>query len=225
MRPGMPRWPGKCGRAGTFSFPTSTGQAYSHKPPLLFWLIHAGWWLFGVSEEWLRLVAPGFGLASLVAVRWLARKLWPGDGLAAELAPLVLLGSALFAATATLTLFDLLLVFFVVIALWRRWRRGAFRSLVRLDGLRARHRTWRPVQRPGHAGVHTAGWPAGTVVVGNPPARRVGALVSRPAGWRRLGRRDRPWLGAARCRGRGGDLCGGHFVEPIERAYRRVVRS
>lgn len=104
-------------QGGDFLVPHLNGQAYSHKPPLLFWLIHAGWWLFGVSEEWLRLVAPAFGLASLAAVRRLARKLWPDDGLAGELAPLVLLGSALFAATATLSLFDLLLVFFVVMAL------------------------------------------------------------------------------------------------------------
>ena len=34
------------------------GKEYLDKPPLLFWLMHAGWALFGVSEIWGRLVAP-----------------------------------------------------------------------------------------------------------------------------------------------------------------------
>ncbi|HSH29228.1 MAG TPA: hypothetical protein VK971_04905, partial [Thiohalobacter sp.] len=43
---------------GDFLVPHLNGQAYHHKPPLLFWLIQAGWTLFGVSDWWPRLVAP-----------------------------------------------------------------------------------------------------------------------------------------------------------------------
>ena len=43
---------------GDFVLPTLNGEAYSHKPPLLFWIIHAGWAAFGVNEWWPRLVAP-----------------------------------------------------------------------------------------------------------------------------------------------------------------------
>ena len=35
---------------GDFLLPWLNGEPYSHKPPLLFWLIHALWALFGVSE-------------------------------------------------------------------------------------------------------------------------------------------------------------------------------
>jgi len=34
---------------GDFLVPHLNGEPYSHKPPLLFWLFQAGWWLFGVT--------------------------------------------------------------------------------------------------------------------------------------------------------------------------------
>ena len=33
---------------GDFLVPHLNGSPYSDKPPLLFWLMHAGWWVFGV---------------------------------------------------------------------------------------------------------------------------------------------------------------------------------
>ena len=37
---------------GDFLVPHINGEPYSHKPPLLFWLIQAGWALFGVNDWW-----------------------------------------------------------------------------------------------------------------------------------------------------------------------------
>ncbi len=60
-----------------FLVPQSNGLPYSHKPPLLFWLIQVGWWFFGVNPWSARLTSPLFGLfAVLLAVR-LTRMLWP----------------------------------------------------------------------------------------------------------------------------------------------------
>jgi 4-amino-4-deoxy-L-arabinose transferase-like glycosyltransferase len=39
---------------GDFLVPYQNGVPYSHKPPLYFWLMHAGWALFGVNECWPR---------------------------------------------------------------------------------------------------------------------------------------------------------------------------
>ena len=39
---------------GDFLVPFLNGAPYSDKPPLFFWLMHAGWWLFGVTEWWPR---------------------------------------------------------------------------------------------------------------------------------------------------------------------------
>ena len=35
---------------GDFLVPYINGEPYSHKPPLLFWLIQLGWFLFGVND-------------------------------------------------------------------------------------------------------------------------------------------------------------------------------
>lgn len=96
---------------GDFLVPHLNGEAYSHKPPLLFWLMQAGWWLFGVNELWPRLVAPLVGLGCLGLTALLARRLWPERPSAAALAPWLLFGCVFFAGFATLTQFDLLVVF------------------------------------------------------------------------------------------------------------------
>ena len=72
------------------------------EPPLLFWLFHLGWWLFGVDEWWPRLVPPLFGLANLFLVRSLARRLWPDRPEVAKTAPVVLLGFLLWSVFTTL---------------------------------------------------------------------------------------------------------------------------
>jgi len=75
---------------GDFLVPYLNGAPYSHKPPLFFWLMHAGWGLFGVSEWWARLVTPLLTLLLLAVTAQLARQLWPDDRQAVSLAPWVL---------------------------------------------------------------------------------------------------------------------------------------
>jgi 4-amino-4-deoxy-L-arabinose transferase-like glycosyltransferase len=93
---------------GDYLVPHLNGETYSHKPPLLFWMMTAGWVLFGVNDWWGPLVAPLFGLASLFLTRAIALKLWPERPKIADLAPLVLLGSAFWTFFTTLTMFDML---------------------------------------------------------------------------------------------------------------------
>lgn len=102
---------------GEFLVPQLNGHAYSHKPPLLFWLIQLGWWAFGVELWWPRFVAPLFGLACLFATAALSRRLWPGGSNIASLAPLILLGSLLWTVFTTLTMFDTLVAFFTLLGL------------------------------------------------------------------------------------------------------------
>lgn len=96
---------------GDFLVPYLNGEAYSHKPPLLFWLMQAGWWLFGINEWWPRLIGPLLGLASLGLTGLLARRLWPQRPAAEALAPWLLFGCIFYAGFLTLTQFDLLIVF------------------------------------------------------------------------------------------------------------------
>ncbi|MBI5461762.1 MAG: glycosyltransferase family 39 protein [Gammaproteobacteria bacterium] len=96
---------------GDFLVPFKNGAPYSDKPPLLFWLMQAGWWLFGVNEIWPRLVAPLIGLGCLGLTALFARRVWPERPTAMLLAPWLLFGGLFVAGFVTLTQFDLLIVF------------------------------------------------------------------------------------------------------------------
>lgn len=109
---------------GDFLVPHLNGEPYSHKPPLLFWLIHAGWSVFGVNAVWPRLVPVLAAAALLWVVRDLARRQWPAQPQAAALAPLVLGGAAFFAAFSTFIMFDVLLALCVALAARATWRMG-----------------------------------------------------------------------------------------------------
>jgi 4-amino-4-deoxy-L-arabinose transferase-like glycosyltransferase len=99
-----------------FLVPHVNGLPYSHKPPLLFWLIQLGWWLFGVNEWSARLTAPLFGLVCLFLTKRLAAILWPSSPDIGRLAPLVLLSTGMWSIYGTLTMFDTLVVFFSLAA-------------------------------------------------------------------------------------------------------------
>ena len=112
---------------GDYLVPHLNGEAYSEKPPLLFWLMTLGWSVFGVNEWWPRLVAPLFGLASLLLTARLARALWPTADRVHRVAPLVLLGNFSWGLFTTLTMFDMLLAFFTLlglVGLVRAWHDG-----------------------------------------------------------------------------------------------------
>lgn len=94
---------------GDFLVPHKNGEPYSHKAPLLFWLIHAGWFAFGVSEWWPRLLAPLLALANTWMTWRLARTFWPAQAEIARLAPLVLLSTLLWLVYAQALMFDMLI--------------------------------------------------------------------------------------------------------------------
>jgi dolichyl-phosphate-mannose-protein mannosyltransferase len=89
-------------------------DAFSHHPPLLAWLIQAGWWLFGTSEPWARLVGPLFALGTILTAGPVARLLWPRRPQTLATAPIILVGFGGFAATLALTLPDLALAAFLL---------------------------------------------------------------------------------------------------------------
>jgi len=104
-------------RSGNLLVPELNGAFYSHKPPLLFWLINAGWGLFGPTEIWGRLVAPAFGLGSVFLTHRLAMLLWPGSRPAQLVAPWIVCGALLWLITTTLSMFDTMVVFFTLASL------------------------------------------------------------------------------------------------------------
>jgi 4-amino-4-deoxy-L-arabinose transferase-like glycosyltransferase len=100
---------------GDFLVPYLNGEPYSHKPPLFQWIIHLSWLVFGVNDWTPRFVGPLFGLANLVLTERLARRLWPEMASVSRLAPLMLLGLAVWSLWTTLTLYDMLVAFFALL--------------------------------------------------------------------------------------------------------------
>ena len=120
---------------GEFILPSLNGTLFARQPPLMAWLIDAGWSLFGVNDWWPRLLPALFSLASLAVVQRLARLLWRDNREIGRLAPLVLLGTPLWALYTTLALPDMLLVFFTLLGWWAvliMWRHRDMRAFLLL---------------------------------------------------------------------------------------------
>ncbi|WP_417806706.1 ArnT family glycosyltransferase [Thioclava sp.] len=96
-------------QGGSKFVPHLNGEVYSHKPPLLFWLVNLAWMAFGQSEWAARLVAPAFGLLSVYLVARLARAMWPDVPERSGLAALILATSGLFLLYGSTTMFDTML--------------------------------------------------------------------------------------------------------------------
>jgi 4-amino-4-deoxy-L-arabinose transferase-like glycosyltransferase len=122
---------------GGLLVPLKNGIPYSDKPPLMFWLVVAGWKLLGVNDWWPRIAMPAFALLSLGLTAQLARRLWPGLPGIPALAAIMLTGCALWAAFVAAFTFDAMLTFFALLALLGvlRAARGHDRSGWALFGL------------------------------------------------------------------------------------------
>ncbi len=106
---------------GDYLVPHLNGAPYAHKPPLLFWLINLGWWLFGVNDIWPRLIAPLFSLGSLYLTYQLARRLWPEQPQIAYHAPWFVFATFLWLVFYTMLQFDMLLLFFTLLGILAIW--------------------------------------------------------------------------------------------------------
>jgi 4-amino-4-deoxy-L-arabinose transferase-like glycosyltransferase len=112
--------------------PLLNGELYTQQPPLLFWLINLGWSVLGISDWWPRVLPALFGLASVYLTGRLAKILWPEEINVGYYAPMLLMGMVFWAFYLTLSVVDMLLVFFTllgavaVVAMWRQQRRYAW---------------------------------------------------------------------------------------------------
>jgi 4-amino-4-deoxy-L-arabinose transferase-like glycosyltransferase len=97
-----------------FLVPYLNGETYSHKPPLLFWLMNLGWAVFGVNDWWPRLVPSIFALGAVLMTQKIAARLWPERSQIGYVASLILLGSGMWAIFTTATMFDMLVAFFTI---------------------------------------------------------------------------------------------------------------
>ncbi|WP_166361487.1 ArnT family glycosyltransferase [Pseudomonas akapageensis] len=116
---------------GDWLVPYINGEPYSHKPPMLFWLINIGWAVLGVSDWVPRLVTALASLADLFLLGALARRLWPDDSRTAHLVPWMFYGCLIIALFATTLMFDLLMTVTMLLGLLGvvgAWREGSWKN-------------------------------------------------------------------------------------------------
>lgn len=102
---------------GDFLVPHKNFAVYVDKPPLLFWLMQAGWAVFGVNAWWPRLLPTLASMAALLLVARLAAALWPQQPRLARLAPWLLATMLLWQVFTGAVMFDTLLAVFALLAL------------------------------------------------------------------------------------------------------------
>mgnify|MGYP001040776575 CR=1 FL=1 len=102
---------------GHWLVPYINGEPYSEKVPLLFWMIHAGWAVFGVNDVWPRLLEVLFGGTQLVLASVLAGRLFPARPWVAKATPWLLMGFAYAFLFGLQIMYEVLLVVWVLAAL------------------------------------------------------------------------------------------------------------
>jgi hypothetical protein len=159
---------------GDRGLPALNGVPYTHKPPMLFWLVQLGWGIFGVNSWWPRMIPPLAAIASVWLVRGLAARLHPGNSRVPDTVAWLLGGTLAWALFSTVLLFDLVLTVCVL---------GAIVALERVE--RAPTRGWALFTAAVGAGLLTKG-PA-TLVFALPPALLgpwwIGYAAQRPWRW------------------------------------------
>lgn len=122
-------------QGGSKIVPHLNGEVYSHKPPLLFWLVNLVWSVTGPNELAARLVGPAAGVAAILMTGRLACHLWPEEPQRAGQAAWVLATGGVFLAYGSATMFDALLTVATLgamLALWRMAQWSGWRAVLGL---------------------------------------------------------------------------------------------
>ena len=97
--------------------PTLNFEPYSHKPPLLFWLINLVWSIAGMNVWSVRILGGLIAFTSIPLTYLLAKTLCPDKEDIRTFAPVILMSSPIFFVFGALIMFDFLQTVFVLLAL------------------------------------------------------------------------------------------------------------
>lgn len=109
----------------SFLVPCLNGEPYSQKPPMLFWMIQAGWKLFSVNDFTPRMIPGIFSLLNLLLVYRIGIRLWPDDRKAAVNTALILVSTMIWAVWSFAIMFDMILAFWILLGLLGTLRASA----------------------------------------------------------------------------------------------------
>ena len=108
-------------RDGTwFSF-YNHGEAYADKPPLYLWIVMLSKLIFGSYQMWFIALASVLPVAGILAVmgRWVREEMPSFDPKAADV---MLATTGMFLGSALVLRMDMLMCFFIVLAIYTFWR-------------------------------------------------------------------------------------------------------
>ena len=103
----------------SFLVPFLNGAPYSHKPPFLFWMVNLLWGIIGVNEFVPRLVPLVFSILSVIMTFKIASFLFEDDEKTAEASIFILVSSFLWLIWSVLFMFDIILTFFSLFAVYQ----------------------------------------------------------------------------------------------------------
>ena len=101
---------------------------YAHKPPLFFWMIIGLWRIFTVNAFLPRLIPLFFSLANLVLLYRISLSLWPGNRKIGKISTLMLCSCPVWIYFSSAIMFDMVLTFWVLLALLGLLARGKNRG-------------------------------------------------------------------------------------------------
>ena len=111
--------------SGNYLVPHLNGLPYDHKPPLLFWIIVTIWKIFGVNELVVRFIPFVFGAGLIIVGAKIYKLLFNDDKEGVELFGYVMVAMVVFVFYSTLLMFDIMLSFFVALAIY-----GGLKALI-----------------------------------------------------------------------------------------------
>ncbi len=113
---------------GNYLVPHLNGAPYSHKPPMLFWLMNVSWFIAGVQVWSARLVVLAAALLSLALLQRLALRVGKSERVAGN-STWFLFGMVYFAGFSSAIMFDVLLTTCVLLGLSGvlDWNEGRFK--------------------------------------------------------------------------------------------------
>ena len=104
---------------------TKNFSFYTHKPPLLFWLINLIWLVSGVSELAGRALGPVLAIAVVFSTNLLAKRFWPELKDIGFHAAVIVAGFTVFLLYGSATMFDCLLALPVLLGVAALWAVGS----------------------------------------------------------------------------------------------------
>lgn len=117
--------------SGDYLLPTLNYAPYSHKPPMLFWLLNLIWSVTGLSIGAARIIPLAASMSTLILTVLLAKRMFPNRPRVSTFSGLILMACPAFMIYGIMVMFDFMQAVFVMmsmVAIWDAYTNKRFKS-------------------------------------------------------------------------------------------------